>query len=408
MLKTFLSALLLSAAMTAAAQQTAYRYWTDNDASTLRQGRAAEGPFSVGADLGRLSPGVHALHLQVSRDGHAWSAPLTRYFCVAAPQPQPTACRYWFDNDVSTLHNLTGLEPTVSVDLRGLKAGLHALHFQTVTDGIGPSAVLTRYFYLKDDPADELTLTAWFDADRSQTQAFTYTGDDITLTTDQLRRGLHTVTAELRNSQGDLLAADSLEFEVVRYKTIRLTGFATTYCADDDLDFTSVEGLRAYIIAGFNRHSYEVTALRINDAPAFEGLYIEGEPGDYRVRCSDSYSVYANLLRGTTESLLVRPVEEGYVNYVLSPDADTATFVPLTRPTYVEPSTAWLHLPAPADRSRPLRIVYGDEPDAIRSVTSPDAPAAVYTLSGRRLPSPSRGAMPKGVYIVDGKKVVVD
>ena len=113
MLKTFLSALLLSAAMTAAAQQTAYRYWTDNDASTLRQGRAAEGPFSVGADLGRLSPGVHALHLQVSRDGHAWSAPLTRYFCVAAPQPQPTACRYWFDNDVSTLHDLTGFEPTI-------------------------------------------------------------------------------------------------------------------------------------------------------------------------------------------------------------------------------------------------------------------------------------------------------
>ena len=178
MLKTFLSTLLLSAAMTAAAQQTAYRYWTDNDASTLRQGRAAEGPFSVGADLGRLSPGVHALHLQVSRDGHAWSAPLTRYFCVAAPQPQPTACRYWFDNDVSTLHNLTGLEPTVSVHLRGLKAGLHALHFQTVTDGIGPSAVLTRYFYLKDDPAEELTLTAWFDADRSQAQTFTYTGDD--------------------------------------------------------------------------------------------------------------------------------------------------------------------------------------------------------------------------------------
>ena len=409
MLRRIISALLLCLALTVTAQQTSYRYWIDNDASTLRQGKAAQEAFSLDADLGSLAAGVHALHLQLSRDGQGWSAPMTRYFFVAASRPRPASCCYWFDNDITTIHQLTGFEPTINVDLKEQRAGLHALHFMTESAEGGPSVVYTRYFYLKDDPADELTLTAWFDNDAASAQTFPYTGDDVEVSTEQLQRGWHLVTAQLQNQRGDVLATDTLRFEVVRYKTIRLTTNADTYCADDDLDFSSVDGLRAYIIAGFNRQSYEVTALRISDAPAYEGLYIEGEPGEYLVPCKDSHTEYANLLRGTVETTMVQPLESGgYMNYVLDTDSGQPTFRPLFEATAIGPQKAWLHVFMPADHQRPLRIIRADEADAISSVSRQPEPDAVYTLSGRKLSTSSTSSLSKGVYIVNGKKMVIN
>ncbi len=384
------------------------RYWFDNDVKTMHTTNVVNNSLEV--DTKGLGGGIHALHYQaLAADGTA-SPVLTAYLVLPSKPSEIASARYWFDNDASTMHLIGRPDASVSIDLDGLDAGLHAIHLQTTAIDGSVSIPYTRYFILKEKNDERMLLRTWFDDNVADALIQTIEADDdVEISTSELRRGLHTIHAQLLNMKEEVLVTDTLRFEVVRYKTIRLTTNADTYCADDDLDFSSVEGLRAYIIAGFNRQNYEVTALRISDAPAYEGLYIEGEPGEYRVLCKDSHTEYANLLRGTVETTMVQPLESGgYMNYVLDTDSGQPTFRPLFEATAIGPQKAWLHVFMPADHQRPLRIIRADEADAISTVSRQPEPDAVYSLSGRKLSTSSPGSLKKGVYIVNGKKMVIN
>lgn len=382
------------------------RYWFDNDDKTVYTTEMVSGVVNV--ETNGLQSGLHALHYQVLRESGSVSTIYTAYFCIQGGLDKPVTARYWFDNDERTLHELSDANGSFVLDLDGLHVGLHAIHYQSFTQTGMASSTYTRYFYLTQEPNERLTVRTWFDDGMEDAMTFDYNDEEIELSTESLRRGWHTVTAQLLNQQGDVLAEDSLRFEIIRYKTIRLvTGF-DTYCSDDDLDFNSVEGLKAYIIAGFNRKSYEVMALRVTDVPANEGLFIEGIPGEYKVRCEDSHSVYANLLCGVTETVVLKPQVGNYLNYVLTENNGEPLFAPLSESIMFGPEKAYLHLPSPEEKSRPLRIVFEDDTDGIKDINDgmqnmEDAPS--YDLQGRRINSDAR-FMNKGIYIINGKKIV--
>ena len=186
-----------------------------------------------------------------------------------------------------------------------------------------------------------------------------------------------------------------------------------TFCTAGDVDFTSVEGVKAYIGSIFNRQTGSLTLTRAYDVPAGTGLLIKGEPGTYEIPYSQSFSITSNLLKGVMTATNISATEDGYANYILGSGSKGVGFYKVgAEGTMVAAGHAYLQIPAssPAASRSAVSLWFDDEDEA----TGVDDAArlnnkdeiinnsVLFDLQGRRVEKPQRG-----VYIRDGKKVVV-
>ena len=191
--------------------------------------------------------------------------------------------------------------------------------------------------------------------------------------------------------------------------TMGSSGIAT-YSNNSDLNFTSVSGLKAYIASGFNPATGNLTMTRVYEVPAGEGLILKGAAGSYDVPYEETSAYYANLLVGVPTATTVSPTDGSYTNFILVNDELKGIgFYPLASAGEMGPNKAYLQLPTsiiPA-ASRSLRMVFEDEEDvtginALNDKEKMMNDKAVYDLQGRRVSKPTRG-----LYIKDGKKIMV-
>lgn len=177
-------------------------------------------------------------------------------------------------------------------------------------------------------------------------------------------------------------------------ETITPANAKSTYVTINALDFTGVDGLKAYVATEANASGVtieEVTAA----VPAGTPLLLIGTAGtEYSVPVAASASAPAkNLLvagDGTTTF-------DGSTNdYILFSDG---LFYQIGSGT-VATNKAYLHL-TEAPAARALNIIVSDA-TAVKAVKTVQADGACYNLSGQRVAQPS-----KGLYIVNGKKYIV-
>ena len=191
--------------------------------------------------------------------------------------------------------------------------------------------------------------------------------------------------------------------------TIGLAGMAT-YCPMDDVDFSMVNGLKAYTATGYDHGT--LTVSRVLNAPAGTGLLLQGDAGTYDVPYATSTGYYINLLYGLMEDTQVSPTEGSYTNFILGQKNNVVSFYRLSEAGVVAAGKAYLQLPTSVvedvvSGSRVMRIVAEDETTGIRSVelltnNVRGKGEELFDLQGRRVANPS-----KGIYIVGGQKVVV-
>ena len=187
-----------------------------------------------------------------------------------------------------------------------------------------------------------------------------------------------------------------------------------TYCSEYALDFSEVEGLKAYAATGYNTRTGVVTLTRVMTAKAGEGLFIKGEPGDYMVPVmEDTDDNTLNMLVGTlTNTDLNGTSTDGlYTNYkytIKVGDAepmfyqfDDGSTLAAER-AYLQIPTRWL--PQAESKAIRLRFVNSETTDIeeIESTENGEQTTVIYDLMGRRVENPSKGC----VYIVNGKKIV--
>lgn len=182
-------------------------------------------------------------------------------------------------------------------------------------------------------------------------------------------------------------------------EAITLPSEMVTFCSTEDLDFTGVEGLKAYIASGFNPESGEVLLSHVNLVPAKTGMLLIGTAGQsYEVPIADTDFIYSNLFRGLLEDV---EVTSGYV-------LKDNEFVAVDGTETVKGGEAYLNV-APVANARRLTIRFTDTevlPSGIESVLTDETGKADawYTLQGIRLSNkPSK----PGVYVHQGRKVVV-
>ena len=201
------------------------------------------------------------------------------------------------------------------------------------------------------------------------------------------------------------LAPEATEVTV----TVNQYGNAT-YCSPFALDFSNVEGLKAYAATGYNKVTQVVTLTRLQTAQEGTGLFLVAEPGEYIVPVIEYSNDYTlNLLVGTLEQTTVNSTVGTMSNYkfTITDGGEAPMFYPFEDNTtfsagkaYLQIPTAWL--PANAQKSLSIRFDDGATTE-IDEVKGEDGNVkTVYDLQGRVVKNPTNG-----IYIIDGKKVFV-
>ena len=191
--------------------------------------------------------------------------------------------------------------------------------------------------------------------------------------------------------------------------TINQYGSAT-YCSPYALDFSNVEGLKAYSAIGYKPSTQVVTLARVMTTGAGQGVFIKGEPGEYTVPVIDNFDEYTlNMLVGTLEQTVVNSTDGAMSNYkfTIAEGDEAPMFYPFEDNTtfsagkaYLQIPTAWL--PATAQKSVSIRFDEGETTDIDEVKGEGGEVKTVYDLQGRLVENPT-----SGIYIVNGKKVII-
>jgi hypothetical protein len=174
-----------------------------------------------------------------------------------------------------------------------------------------------------------------------------------------------------------------------------------SFCYNQKLDFstTDVKAYKAAVSDG------KVTLTKVDVVPANTGVILYCEtPATYTINITDKTAsdVTGNEMVGVTERTLVEWTSDGKYNYILQ----GGEFKKASN-GYLKAYRAYLHTSynVAAPGARELEIVFDEEEATgitdVRSMNA-DVNGSAYDMQGRKVEQPQ-----KGLYIVNGKKVVI-
>ena len=198
------------------------------------------------------------------------------------------------------------------------------------------------------------------------------------------------------------VSANEVLFTITGAVKVTATKEYSTFCSTSDLDFSNVEGLEANVVSSIGTSSAKTT--KVNKVAAGTGLILKktadvGTATDFSVPlASETDEIADNYMVGVTEDTNM----EGVANvYILS----DGKFYECTGGTLAagkaylnDKDGVWATTGAPS-----FSIIADDETTGINSVERGAwSVEGCYTLDGRRVEHPT-----KGLYIVNGKKVII-
>jgi hypothetical protein len=191
--------------------------------------------------------------------------------------------------------------------------------------------------------------------------------------------------------------------------TINQYGSAT-YCSPYTLDFSNVQGLKAYAATGYKSSTKVVTLTRVQTAEGGVGLFLKGEPGEYVVPIIESTDEHSlNMLVGTLEPTIVNSTDGEMTNfkYTIKSGDETPLFYQFednstlsAGKAYLQIPTAWL--PATAQKSVNICFDEGETTDIDEVEDENGESKTIYDLQGRIVKNPT-----SGIYIINGRKVFI-
>lgn len=195
--------------------------------------------------------------------------------------------------------------------------------------------------------------------------------------------------------------------------TVGAAGVAT-FASDYPLDFSGITGIKAYIANAFNPRTGKLVLTRVDYVPAGTGLYIKGQKGTYDIPIQSTTNYVINMLVAVTKATTVAPETDEYTNFILANGEYGVGFYTLSQEGTIAAGKAYLQLPTMQvpNMVGPVALEFDDEEttgiDDMEAQTSGVDPQFTntewYTLDGQLL---NGKPTQKGVYIVNGRKVIV-
>ena len=183
---------------------------------------------------------------------------------------------------------------------------------------------------------------------------------------------------------------------------------AATFSSAEALDFTDVETVAAYIAKEATSGNSALEFTRVYKVPANTGLIVRNAAGeddgavsaDVPVLAGEADDVEGNLLVAAIDEIASLPSVDGeYTNYILNKKNDVLGFYKANGKK-VAAGKAYLKMLTGSGAAE--FIGFDGEVTAIESLTAENANNEIFDLQGRRVAKAA-----KGVYIVNGKKVVL-
>ena len=225
--------------------------------------------------------------------------------------------------------------------------------------------------------------------------------------------GEDTKTAMLKNKKGSkqIRIQKIIVTTDVSVGTITIAapeGFGTYY---NESSYILPEGLTAfgYTTANTDGTLVKTDVFTAGDVvPAKAALVVKGNTGKYECYATDkeaTKTLEGNLLKGVTTDTRIE-ASSGVKRYILTraDDGILAFYRTNTGNINVKANRAYLEVPtAMAVASFSLE----GSATGINNVVTTAAKQGIYTISGVRLNATTTKELPAGIYIVDGKKVIV-
>ena len=173
----------------------------------------------------------------------------------------------------------------------------------------------------------------------------------------------------------------------------------TTLTSAFALDFTDLS-LTAYVVKDEDVSDDKVTMTQVKKIPAETGLVIKAEnintPVNVPALVGAADDVTGNKMEGSSSEETEIAANAGYI-------LSNGAFHPSSGVGKLAAGKAYLHIAVPTTGDAPaLSMDFGDETTSIQSIERTINDNQYYTLDGRRVYEPT-----KGLYIVNGKKVVI-
>ena len=204
-----------------------------------------------------------------------------------------------------------------------------------------------------------------------------------------------------QNVTNDLTLDITLPGDGVR---LSAAGYAT-YCSENRLDISQTEGLSAYTVSDIT--DTKVVLKTVGVIPAETGFIVKGTGGEwYSLPTTNAIAdnVSDNLLQGT---LTATPAAAN--TFALTTKNNVTGFYPVSTGLQIPAHKAYLTV----SDSQARELSFGGDATGIDTLdyltTSPldNLSDAWYDLSGRKIIKPSNGQMQKGVYVSNGKLVII-
>lgn len=172
-----------------------------------------------------------------------------------------------------------------------------------------------------------------------------------------------------------------------------------TFVSDNALDFTGSE-VKAYVVTGASGSA--ITKTAVTTVAANTPLLLNAPEGTYTIPVATTGTDYSatNKLVAGNGSTITSSTGDGF-NYVLGEEGGNAMFLLINSTSAVVPKgKAYLALgaaPAPG-----LNLFDDEETTGVNEVKTQKVAGEYFNLAGQRVAQPT-----KGLYIVNGKKVVI-
>jgi len=182
---------------------------------------------------------------------------------------------------------------------------------------------------------------------------------------------------------------------------VTAAGFATYSNSEVNLDFSNVEGLKAYYVESA---PYEGNLVVVEAGKVLAGtaVLLEGAEGTYQVPvCASAETPTTNMLQVADDST----VGNGESIFVLANGTKGVGFYVVKDGSSIPAGKAYLVIEKPTDGQtvKSFFSLGGDDANAINGVEAEVGTGIIYNLNGQRVAAPVKG----GLYIMNGKKVLV-
>ena len=183
-----------------------------------------------------------------------------------------------------------------------------------------------------------------------------------------------------------------------------------TFASPYDLNFAGITGMKAYIASGFNPSTGKLVLTQVDEVPAGTGLYVKGTAGTYTIPVQETSMYLHNMLVGVTERTYLEATTGDNTNFTLQNGSHGLGFYAVS-PGYLNAGKAYLSIPTwvLSAQAGPIMLEFEDEETTGINLTPSTSlegeGSSYYTIDGQKLEGkPIR----KGVYVVNGKKVVIN